>query len=50
VRVYSQQELDRMTRSQLITLIKELNVEIEECHMLLEEALGEINSNDQRSS
>lgn len=41
MKTYTQQELDRMGRSQLMHVIKELNDEIQECHELLNKALDE---------
>ena len=43
MKVYNQQELDRMGRSQLINIIKELQLELEECHELMSKALEELN-------
>ena len=46
MKTYTQQELDRMPRSQLLSLIHELNAELEECHELLTRALEEFQKDE----
>jgi len=46
MKTYTQQELDRMGRSQLLALIEELNNELEECHELLSRALEEFQKDE----